>query len=424
MADSQPLPTRPTPAGDADVIELGEWETSDRHVTLTAADRALLESEVNSDKTRLHVHYDEDGQAYFEARQFVGLIALPDGPTIQITPKAAGGNLLHLLRYSQGVDSQPIEETASLKSSGSFVDALAALLTRELTALRRRGLHKEYRRQQEAREHLRGRLHVHRQLQRQEPVATRFESDYDALTTDTIANQAILYATTRLAQLVTDPDLQADLEWHQSWLQQQITLTEIQPGDVERVELSRLNDDYADILQLIKPVLEGRFVENLTVGTQAAFSLLVNMNTVFEQVVERAVTDLAAEHTNWSAAGQVRTTNLIHGTPQVRMYPDFLITQDDTPLIVGDAKWKTGSPKNADIYQLVAYTLAHDTPGLLVYPAQNGSVTTTYEVDNQYPLHLIELPTNYNADTYTDFTTNLTDTLHTAIQSAKSTVNG
>lgn len=400
-----------------DVIHLSEWSTSDRHVELSDADKELLETDVNGDKTRLTVHYDEDGQAYFESRQFVGLVSLPDGPTIQITPKAAGDNLLYLLRYSQGVETQTIEETAELRSGGSFVDALAALLTQELEVLRRRGLQKEYQRQHESREHLRGRLNVQRQLQRQEPVATRFESDYDALTTDTTANRAILYATTVLVGLVTDKEIRADLEWHRAWLQQDVSLERIRPVDLERVELSRLNEYYTDILRLIEPILKHEFVENLTVGTQSSFSLLVNMNTIFEQVVERAVTDIA-DQADWEAEGQARTTNLIQGTPQVRMYPDFLVRDAGTSIVVGDAKWKTGRVKNSDIYQLVSYTLAHETPGLLVYPAQDGDVATTYEVDGQYELTLVELPTNMHADSYSQFVRQLKDAFRSAITSA------
>lgn len=90
----------------------------------------------------------------------------------------------------------------------------------------------------------------------------------------------------------------------------------------------------------------------------------------------------------------------------------------EVPAVFGNAKRKTGRVKSSDIYQLLSYTLAHETPGLLVYPALEGDVTTTYEVDGQYDLTLVELPTNLHADSYLRFVRQLKGASRSAIRSA------
>ncbi|AAV47207.1 unknown [Haloarcula marismortui ATCC 43049] len=160
------------------VIELTEWETSEERVELSPSDEDTLRTEVNADKKRLEYQFDREGRATFRARQFVGVVALPDGPTIQISPKAAGNNLLYLLRYAQNVSPTTIEQQTGLGQGDSFVDALAALFNQELQEILRRGLHSEYQTVSSEEKQLRGRLDVQRQLQRQGPVPTKFECTY------------------------------------------------------------------------------------------------------------------------------------------------------------------------------------------------------------------------------------------------------
>lgn len=393
------------------VVELTEWGTSDEVVELSSADEDTLDTEVNGEATRLEYQYDRDGNATFRARQFVGVVALPDGPTIQVRPKAAGNNLLYLLRYAQDVSPATIEQQTGLGQGDSFVDALAALFNRELQEILRRGLHSEYQTTSSEEKQLRGRLDIQRQLQRQGPVPTKFECTYDVLTTDTTANQAILYGTVILSRLVADDDLRQELEWHIAQLREAISLRPVQPAELGSIEVTRLNEYYADILRLVEPVLRNLHVDNLDVGQQQSFSLLVNMNIVYEQAIERAVKAAAAKHSGWEATGQARTTNLIHGTPTVRMYPDFVITEipdvtstaEPDTFVVGDAKWKTGSVSNDDIYQLTSYVLGREAPGLMFYPDQDGTVERSYEIDSEWPLQIVELPTADASTNFEDF---------------------
>lgn len=76
-------------------------------------------------------------------------------------------------------------------------------------------------------------------------------------------------------------------------------------------------------------------------------------------------------------------------------------------MLVGDAKWKFGRPRNSDFYQIVAYQLAHDVPGGLFYPEQREEVQSTYSVIGEYQLAMIEVPTPRPTERFVKYTQRL-----------------
>jgi 5-methylcytosine-specific restriction enzyme subunit McrC len=378
-------------------IQLTEYESTPyRELSDTAL--ASLRTDVNRDGVeRIRATFNADGAVSLTATQYVGVIALRDGPTIEIRPKAAGTHLLHLLRYAQGVMTTTIDEEVSLQAGNRFIDAIGYLFDSELTAILDRGLHSEYQRVNKAEKQLRGRLDVQRQLQQQQHPILAFECDYDELTTDTVINRAILYATTVLLRLVRDSNLRKSLQRHQHVLRRQVTLTAVEPSALERIELTRLNDHYGDIIRLTKLVLQSHFVREFRGGGRESFSLLVDMNRIFEQVVERAMRSAVRKRPGWSVDAQHSSTNLVESDKHtVTIRPDILI-RDDVGQVrsIGDAKWKLGSPSNSDFYQLASYQLAFDSPGLLLYPEQNGTVSSKNTIAGGHTLHLVEMPTRH-----------------------------
>lgn len=386
-------------------VSMNEWSVS-QPLELTDRDLEMIDAEINADRQQLKYRHERDGTVSLRTTHYVGIVSLPDGPTVEIRPKAAGDNLLDLFRYAQGIEATTIDRETAVPKGRDFVDALAALYLDELEAVLRRGLFTEYRRVGGTEDHLRGQLDVQRQLQRQGTTGTQLECNYDELTADTTANRAILYATVVLSRLVNSSGIRRALQRHESRIRRQVTLTPVDIHSVERIELSRLNEHYADILRLAKLVIRGLFVENFVSGDRPSFAILMDMNRVYEAVVERAAREAVGQRESWSVEGQAHVQGLVTGGKHpVRMRPDFLVRDDaGAARLVGDAKWKVGTPRQADIYQLTAYQLADDVPGLLVYPAQDGAVATQYTVRDRFPLRLIELPTDADVSSYEAFT--------------------
>lgn len=405
---------------DAD-IELGEYESS-APFELSKAAAAMLDQEVNAggerQGDRIKLTYNRDGDAILTATQYVGVVSLRDGPTIQIRPKAAGTNLLYLLRYAHDTTAATFDSQTAFRRGETFLDALGALYEAELRRVLNRGLHTDYRRMSGAEEHLRGQLNLQQQLQRQPPTPTVFECTYDELTHDIRANRAILYAASILLGLVSDSAITRSLRQHQQVLRRRVTLTPVTRQELESIQLTRLSGYYEDILRLAELVIGNAFIGELEAGTSAAFAMLVNMNTVFENAVERAAQNVISGFEGWRVESQEQTASfLTGGKHEVVLKPDVTVYDESSSVrLVGDAKWKTDRPTNDDFYQMTSYMLAHDAPGLLIYPDCGGQNTSRSLVAGQFPLSILELPTAADAESYAEYTQGLEDAIEAGIQ--------
>ncbi len=393
-------------------------------ISLSTQARTYLRDEINGgtdrDGDRINVTYTPEGDAVLTATSHVGLIALPDGPTLEIRPKLPATNLLYILQYATNISADTFDTNTQLQAGTVFVDALGVLYERELQRVRNRGLHTDYVTRHATEQRLRGRLDIQRQLQRQPPVPTEFECTYQELTPDIPINQAILQVTDALLRMVTDDQLTSALQRHAHALRRDVTRARITHNDIATVELTRLNDYYDHILQLTKLFLRNSHVGDITTGTRNAFSLLVNMNTVFESAVTHAADTAITDRDGWRITRQDNSKQLIHdGRFNVTLKPDFTIRDPDgTVQLIGDAKWKHGTPPNADFYQMTAYQQAHTAPSILVYPSQGGTISDSCTIVNGHSLYLIELPTTDTYPSYDAFRDAVSTAMTTAIDTA------
>jgi len=220
--------------------------------------------------------------------------------------------------------------------------------------------------------------------------------------------------------MVSDDQLTSTLQRHAHALRRTISRTHITHSEIADIELTRLNNYYEHILQLTKLFLRNSHLGDITTGSRTAFSLLVNMNTVFENAVTHAADTAITDRDGWRITRQDNSKNLIHdGRFNITLKPDFTLRDpDDTVRLIGDAKWKHGPPPNADFYQITAYQQAHTAPSILTYPSQGGTITDECTIVNGHPLHLIELPTTDAYPSYDAFKDSVTTAMATAIDTA------
>lgn len=401
------------PSPDPETVTLSEWSES-QPISLTDADIDFLDQRINADRVKLGFDYTGEGQVVLSSSRYVGIVALPDGPTIEVIPKSAGDNFVSLLQYANGVEAQTIQHRTEVHGGKAFLDALAALFVDEVETILQHGLAQTYRRKQNSEEFLRGQLDIQRQLQQQGPAATAFEVNYEELTADIPANQGVLYAAMILRRMVRDRQLQQRLDQQVTRFRREVTPRQVRPSEFADIEVTRLNEYYRDALRLAELIVRNVFVEELREGNRGSYGLLINMDAIFEAVVERAFRDAVEQDDRWDewwVEGQANVTGLVTGgTPRVRMRPDLVVRNDDDEVVfTGDAKWKTQTVRQSDIYQLTAYQLADDVPGTLVYPGQNGAVETEYTVRGRYPMVVHELPTSAAVDSYGEFCSTLAD---------------
>ena len=97
-----------------------EHQTTDP-LTLSDRDIHMIRTKVNDGRARLGVKFTHDQSVKIDTSSYVGIVALPDGPTIEIRPKLDQISLLYLLRYATGVTSETFEETTNITQGPNFV---------------------------------------------------------------------------------------------------------------------------------------------------------------------------------------------------------------------------------------------------------------------------------------------------------------
>ena len=397
-------------------IDLAEHDQSDP-LDLSSEDQSFLE-ELAADEGPLNVTYTREGKPRVSTSSYIGVAALPSGRRLNVTPKQTVSRLLTLLQYALDVSSTTVDKETSFSGAETFIDAFGALFTAKLRQLLTRGIRRDYTRIESVETAVRGRLDVQRQLQRPTPVPTDFAVEYDTFTANTTANQAILAATQILTRLVEEDTLAAALSRQATQLRQAVEPAHVTPIEIEAIETTRLNAYYADLLELSRLVVQRRFIEDLTAGGVASFGLFINMNTVYEAVVERAVQVGAAQiNPDWTVKGQGSLGDLIDGPHAVGMQPDTVVLDDEGCVIaVADAKWKTGGDSSSDVYQLTSYMLAEEVPGLLVYPQQDATERESV-VQGEHVLRSVYLPTAADVSSATAYIEKIEEEAATQLQS-------
>ncbi|WP_162265519.1 McrC family protein [Haloprofundus marisrubri] len=385
-------------------ISLEEYETS-KPFEISPEDVAFLESlHATEQVTPLRVSFTSEGKAVIKTGSHVGVLTLPSGVQIEVTPKQTVTRLLWALKYAFDTPVDALDIETEFTSASSFFDVLGVLFHAELQSILQQGLHRDYVRTRSVREHVRGRIDVQRQLQRPSIVPTDFAVEHDEFTADNHLNRAVLAALRVLLLLVRDDALSSRLQYQAQRLREFVSVERVSLSSVERLELTRLNDHYEALLGLTRLILARDFFEDVRAGERRSLALFVNMNSVFEQIVERAFRSVARDIGSLRVSGQASIPNIVTGPHAVKMRPDVLVAREDgTPVLVADAKWKTGSTSSGDIYQLSSYILALETPGILVYPERGQQGEKKSQVMEEHSLRSVELATNTDATTYDEY---------------------
>jgi len=266
-------------------ISLGEHEETDPF-PVSQGDAEFLESmEERFGTAPLDVSFGSDGQVTLSSGSYVGVLTLPSGVRVEVTPKRTVTRLLWALRYAFDTPVDTLDLETDFTSASSFFDAIGILFRAELHSVLSQGLHRDYVSTSSIEKRVKGRIDVQRQLQRPSPVTTDFAVDYEEFTTDNTLNQAVLASLRVLITLVSDDDLRSQLRVQERQLREFVSVEPVQPATVRRIELSRLNDHYTTLLELATLVLEREFFEDIRAGTQRSLALFVNMNTVFERII-------------------------------------------------------------------------------------------------------------------------------------------
>ncbi|NEA24765.1 5-methylcytosine restriction system specificity protein McrC [Actinomadura bangladeshensis] len=278
-----------------------------------------------------------------------------DRVEVHVRPKTPIDRLLYLLGYAQKPRGWRREEVDAGERT-ELLPALAHALARAGERALGQGVLLGYRETEEALPVVRGRVRVKEQIQRRHGFPVPVEVRYDDYTVDIPENRILLAATHRLLRLPGVPPGTRRLLRH----------LPLRLDGVERLipgrplpawTPSRLNTRYHTALGIADLVLRGASYE-LGDGTAVRVDgLMLEMWRVFEDFVCVA---LAEELRPYGGTARLQDRrHHLDRAHRVRLRPDLLLsTADGRPLIVVDAKYKTGDTPQEDLYQMLAYCTA------------------------------------------------------------------
>ncbi len=405
---------------------LREWDPSDP-LSLSTRDLDYINREINRNSdgekvTKLDLNPYSSDKVTITPKRHVGTVSLPSGTVLRIRPKVEL-ELLNLVRFGIGVppDSYLEEASYEVTNDSEFTRLIAHYYSSILQRVLQGGIRSEYVDQKESKKQIRGRINLHRQLQKRGPISTEFECDYTELSYDSALNQTLVYAATILTRLHSGDEIIHRLNRQISIFkdvgvsQKKVPIHSLQTLSSQM----RLTSTYETALKIAKMVIRQTSIESLHTGTGTGATFLLNMDNLFEMVARRAVeaifdkSETTVTKRNIGYLATRRSDEQPLGRP---MQPDIIAQRSGGSVLVGDAKWKdVSTPSKQDVYQISSYSTQENAPGLLLYPPNVVTNPQVYQLSNGQELCVLSL--DLENSNYEDFVATITEEVQTAIES-------
>ncbi|MFD5867881.1 McrC family protein [Corynebacterium sp. NPDC060344] len=311
---------------------------------------------------------------------FVGSLAADDIELL-IRPKTNPENLFLLLEPGLPPHAWR-RELFDYGATSDLLPSVIAFFSRTVETALGRGIVRAYEARDDELIALRGRMDVTGQFRRG-GVLSPLACTFDEYSQDTPENRA-LKAAIRIALRM--PRLRPEIR---RLLMHQLTALEesrdvvVGAGDIDAIQLTRLNRHYEPALRLARLILANLSLADVH-GTTRAQSFMVDMNDLFQ----RFITERLSRALRGKATVRSEPTHHLGVHRQISMQPDLVFASPDgTPRFVADVKYKIASDARArsqDYYQLLAYVTSLDLPeGMLIYCSSDaGGSRRTVPVHN------------------------------------------
>lgn len=373
-----------------------EWEsiaygTGEGKIPQAAADRIAAVAAASPLAGRGGDGVLEHGRKALRARRVGGVIAA-DSFALEILPKievpsetdatARTGSvrkrLIHMLAIALDLKIEAGDVTDHDYQRDTLLKILIRLFSGKLVDAVRQGMPRRYVVYAEDLSALRGRLNSKRQFTTLAASPQKLACRYGALSDDIVLNRIMKAAVTRLGGIARSADNQRRL-CELTFAYAEVSSLPFARLRWDAVAIDRTNARWRQLLNLAKLLLGERF-QTTSGGAANGFSLLFQMNTLFEEYVARMLARALAGTGRKVAAqgGRLYCLETSAGTKLFRTKPDILVKRNGIVEQVIDTNCKRivrriDDPKQgvaqADIYQMMAYGRLYQCPRLmLLYP--------------------------------------------------------
>lgn len=334
----------------------------------------------------------ERGHRKLKFTQFCGVLQVGH-LQIEVLPKIHGSSdirdsqrsLLKMLAVAGEIDLPDAGEAQLSSNASTLLDVFIHHFARELELQLQHGMLLNYVDVEENLDQVRGRIDLLRQQRENLFTPQRIACRFSERSSDIRLNRLIRSALDIVHSMAADPLLQ---QYVGSLRSRFAAVNPLRQGEPlpEEGNLTRLQRRYSAVIKMARMFVSRRF-QDVRSGSAPTFSLLFDMNTLFERYVARVLKQPArALGMRLIEQGPRRYLGTDdRGKGRLLMKPDITLLSHGndhgaTLVAIIDTKWKLLNPSKvlssvnaADLYQMTAYGYAYDCPSLaLVFPEQAG----------------------------------------------------
>ena len=326
------------------------------------------------------------GQEVITVRNYVGIVSLKCGISIEILPKISTGGageqakqcarrlVVEMLKECGTISYKQFQQASLTADKLNLFEAFISLFIDEVNELYRRGLKAGYISVEDNERLLKGKLLIGEHIKKNMAHKERFFVGYDEFGFDRAENKLIK------STLLYLKNKSADESNKRAIRRLLLAFDEIAPSDnfesdFAKCETGRTAKEYDGAIKLCRVFLRKKSFTMYS-GSNDAVALLFPMETMFERFIASKMR--SALQDEWTVSTQDRGKYLFDSPRKFTLRPDIFLQRGQDERIIIDTKWKLlngDSVKNygisqADMYQMYAYHTRYENVRrvILLYP--------------------------------------------------------
>lgn len=318
------------------------------------------------------------------AKNYVGVITMDDGTTIEILPKIFSHEtitegevkklLVDMLKTLRNAPFKSLQSTNVNIEKLNIFEIFIRMFVDEVFCIVKRGLKCDYKTIQSNEGVFKGKMVFSEQIKHNYAHKERSFVEYDEFNTNRAENKILKSTLSYLYKNTTSSKNKSDVKTLLNVFSDVDESKDYQ-SDFAKIVPDRKTADYQTALLWSKVFLMGKSFTSFS-GSEVAFALLFPMETLFESYIASQLKKMLG-YSEYALSAQDKTYHLFDEPRKFLMKPDIVI-RDKTMkrVFVMDTKWKVLSDakanygiSQADMYQMYAYQKKYTSENVtLLYP--------------------------------------------------------
>lgn len=319
------------------------------------------------------------------AKNYVGILTLKDGTTIEILPKVYSSEtykddkakklLIEMLKTLKRTPFKSFQTTSINTAKISIFEIFIRMFIDEVFGIVKRGLRSGYESIQANEQFFKGKLLFNKQVKYNYVHNERSYVEYDEFNLNRAENKLIKSTLSFLYKTTSSSKNKNDIKILLNSFSE-VELSTDYDSDFASVKNDRYTKDYIYALLWSRVFLQGKSFTAFS-GSEVAIALLFPMELLFESYIAAKLRKLLNSD-EYSISTQDKTFYLFDAPkPEFQMKPDIVVkSRSDNSVFIIDTKWKLLSDNKAnhgisqaDMYQMYAYQKKYNAENVtLIYP--------------------------------------------------------